>query len=116
MLALWNACNTARSVGVAMKLEDQVPDLKLCQRLKELGMPQDTIFLWTLDVFEGWRLALREVVAPDDLRMNCFAAPTVAELGETLPKTIKRVRIDKEANARALLLICCAESGYVEWK
>lgn len=77
-----------------MKLEDQVAPLALAQRMKELGFPQETVFVWVM----------RGVPVPgvtpwgdppphqpdvqlsheDDTPVIC-AAPTVAEMGEWLP-------------------------------
>lgn len=73
-----------------MKLEQQVCSLDLAKRLKESGVKQESMFLWALDVVDGWRLVLREVEEPDDKGVNNFAAFTVAELGEMLPKTVQR--------------------------
>lgn len=127
-----------------MTLEDQVPDHDLCERLKELGMPQDTYFWYVCDDQEQWNLT------PHAYGMDGIAAPTVAELGEMLPVTIwveeKRWYLEqiwneilitlfytdpleecakptkppcndsKEANARAKLLIWCAEQGLAPWQ
>lgn len=71
-----------------MKLSDQVVSLDLAKRLKELGVKQESLFLWALDVVDGWRLVLREVESPDDKGENDFAAFTVAELGEMLPSWV----------------------------
>lgn len=155
-----------------MKLEDQVPDFELCQKLRELGMPQGTLWVWRqMSGFatSEWAVKLCHVYGGDYTSKDDIAAPTVAELGEILPKEIEvdgckyilecwwrptdaqadyavvvfcekhrpftkysmfsfrtsdlnlSVVFDyfldaKEANARAQLLIWCAENGYVEWK
>jgi hypothetical protein len=123
-----------------MRLEDQVPSRELCQRLKELGMPQETYFSWrggtagreTQD--EPWVHATGDYL-PEAAIVLC-AAPTVAELGEMLPESYFRLRTPgfsrewefsktpeeygraakTEADARAEVLIWCAENGLVRWK
>ena len=68
-----------------MKLEDQCVSLELDKRLKELGVKQDSYFLWGRDSFSP------EMFITDDhvLKMlgeDCwFSAFTVAELGKILP-------------------------------
>ena len=34
-----------------MKLEDQVPSLELCKKLKELGYPQEGYFRWEREYY-----------------------------------------------------------------
>ena len=84
-----------------MKPEQLVPDLKLCQRLQELGWPQkDSCFWWArvegsygADGENGLELIWAECEG------DCFnwrykiksyelAAPTVSELWEALPERI----------------------------
>jgi hypothetical protein len=61
-----------------MKLEDQVVSLELAKQLKEAGYTQDeSLFYW-----EGDYLIPQERYMPQ----LGTAAPTVAELGEQLPK------------------------------
>ncbi len=83
-----------------MKPEDLVPDLSLCQRLRELGMPQDTIWKfvkWSggngLHLYfhlpatnEFMTQTSRKVVGHATQAEVNIAAPTVGELGEMLPK------------------------------
>jgi hypothetical protein len=72
-----------------MKLEQQVCSLDLSKHLKELGVKQESLFVWGLDVVEGWRISLREIQEPDDKGEFNYAAFTVAELGEMLPSIIE---------------------------
>lgn len=75
-----------------MKLENQVVSLELAQKLKELGVKQESYFMWHC---AGDRCSVGEVVEifPDtnpEFRMfnkthNTASAYTVAELGEMLP-------------------------------
>jgi len=78
----------------ALPLEQQVCSLDLAVRMNTLGVKQESAFLWTLDVVDGFVLKLRETEAPDDHGMNCHAAFTVAELGEMLPRKIEEKAIN----------------------
>lgn len=67
-----------------MKLKEQVCNLKLSKRLKELGVKQESLFEW-VKVWDGkkwsWNLFQSE---PDKVNEKASAF-TVAELGEMLP-------------------------------
>lgn len=73
-----------------MKLEDQVCSLELAQRLKGLGVKQDSWFWWLHDKDTNWELTyhgkdddwLGMVYHHDTF--ECVSAFTVAELGEML--------------------------------
>lgn len=69
-----------------MKLEQQVVSLELAKKLKELGVKQESLFYWSMQVgghfspqFRGYTSALSGRQVP------YFSAFTVAELGEMLP-------------------------------
>lgn len=74
-----------------MKLEQQVCSLELSQKLKELGVIQQSVWYWipemSPDASDGFNLTLRlpYKVSPK----TSFSAFTVAELGEMLPKVIE---------------------------
>lgn len=123
-----------------MNLEAQVCYLDLAKRLKELGIKQESLFVWNdysrTYIGSGWEI---------DYRRECNgdgpAAFTVAELGEMLPYYVEvnnsgtygQLRIEKdgtggwcveyfdgekffentEANARAKMLIHLIEKGIV---
>lgn len=77
-----------------MKLEQQVVSLPLAKRLKELGVKQESYFVWADDstgdrIFMqlAW-LAFLESEEEHAKEYECFAAFTVAELGEMLPQYI----------------------------
>jgi len=81
-----------------MKLEQQVCSLELAKKLKELGVIQESIFLWEtgaikprikLSFEDKENLGLMNITRVDtsDFREYCSAF-TVAELGEMLPNTI----------------------------
>lgn len=119
-----------------MRLEDQVCSLELAKRLKELGVKQESAFVW-LQVFNpaGWILC--ESNRPCVNLEEDFRAYTVAELGEMLPdgfvsgkhgvedldekfvcKNPKDFAADYqysncEADARAKMLIHLIEKGIV---
>lgn len=59
-----------------MKLKDQVCSLELAKRLKELGVPQGSLFYWTY--CEAWFITYRH---PEN-ESNPLSAFTVSELGE----------------------------------
>lgn len=65
-----------------MKLEQQVCGLELAKRLKELGVKQDSFYLW-----DGVDKNLIRADADGWLIERCYSAFTVAELGEMFPET-----------------------------
>lgn len=75
-----------------LPLEQQVAPLVESQRLKELGMPQDTLFYWDgtglLFCYENTPFCYvpskRALLLDVDLALPFTAAPTIAELGELL--------------------------------
>lgn len=81
-----------------MKLENQVCSLEHAKRLKELGVPQESLFWWT---------SLETVESTESLHLgyvNTVGTPTasaftVAELGEMLPWIIGGVDIGSKKNA-----------------
>lgn len=73
-----------------MKLEDQVTSLETSKKLKELGVKQESIWNW-IWANEKYRLQLARVGfdVVDGIQDDRFAAFTVAELGEMLPKRLE---------------------------
>jgi hypothetical protein len=69
-----------------MKLEQQVCSLELSKRLKELGVKQESLFVWRLAMDDKWHLEDTERVYSSK-REKCSAF-TVAELGEMLPSNV----------------------------
>jgi hypothetical protein len=125
-----------------MRLEDQVPSVELCHQLKELGMPQETMWVWYFDRVRSnagvtepqWQLI--QGLGSKQFKHLEIGAPTVGELGEILPVTVcgnqmsqarvsdgwiafyqmdQSVSGQTEAETRAKLLIWCAENGQVDW-
>lgn len=102
-----------------MKIEQQVCSLELAKRLKELGTPQDSLYVWqkgyfimddsVLEETDYWRITsnpkniLRAaVVKPYDtalrkLEDDSVSAFTVAELGEMLPHRNKKMSTVNDA-------------------
>ncbi|MGZ6355549.1 MAG: hypothetical protein ACXWOX_13295 [Ktedonobacteraceae bacterium] len=71
-----------------MKLEDQVTNLKLSIKLKELRVKQESLFYWFNNINnDGWILRRKEHIEGiyPHLLASAFA---VAELGELLPPQI----------------------------
>lgn len=80
-----------------MNIEQQVTSLELAKQLKEAGYPQDeSLFMWDWEGklrvgINGVNTPHYKTAYPDTLKIEtdeCFAAPTVAELGEKLPRTL----------------------------
>lgn len=70
-----------------MTLEQQVTSLELSKKLKELGYPQRGLFCW----IEGCLMSTYDY----STMIMDFVAPTVAELGEKLPKKWHTIKIDR---------------------
>lgn len=124
-----------------MKLEDQVCNLELSKRLKELGVKQECFFQWVRTHDKGvypWKL---DYIPANNIipAYEWCAAFTVTELGEILkndcsifpkwepredkwrwafyppdPKPSIVVVEDTEADARAKMLIYLLEQGLVK--
>jgi len=81
-----------------MKLEDQVCNLELSKRLKELEVNQESLWYWkfmekaklTNDYRKSHqnRIVRKDEIIPNGIPSYCSAF-TVAELGEMLPYSIK---------------------------
>lgn len=71
-----------------MKLSNQVVSLSLAQKLKQLGVKQESYFWWVRDMFEdkynleNWRGQYAEDMVNKDTYVSAYS---VAELGEMLP-------------------------------
>lgn len=115
-----------------MKLEDQVCNLQLAKKLKELGVEQNSLFWWVKDKFDEFDDTYSLHYQPS-YRVD-YSAFTVAELGEALkvsdPQVLKRYegfgevwfcpnksgQASTEANARAKMLIWLIENNYIKLK
>jgi len=76
-----------------MKIEDQVCSLELAKQLKELGVNQDSYFVWFFPVYQKesfeWEIKpYTEVFNPDNNNPHVVSAFTVSELGKLLPGCI----------------------------
>ena len=81
-----------------MKLEDQVTNLELSKKLKELGVKQESLWYWNSKDKEVYyrcdfvvfsptqQTTLKKSKFGDEPFEEWFSAFTVAELGEMLPK------------------------------
>lgn len=69
-----------------MKLESQVCSLELAKKLKALGVKQKSYAYW----IEGKLLAIGEENPATYWSVPYISAFTVAELGEMLPRTIRK--------------------------
>ncbi len=82
----------APNCEVKMNLEDQVVCLELAKRLKELGVEQNSIFVWEYynENFHAVKYFPFSLSASPLTMVNIqiFSAFTVAELGEMLPNYI----------------------------
>lgn len=116
-----------------MKLEDQICSIELSKRLKELGVKQESFFIWTpLQL-----AAYHSMSKVKEKRGDWISAFTVAELGDMLPPFVTTEKYlcknkprfntheketiechswhdDKEADARAKMLVHLIEKGLVK--
>ena len=72
-----------------MKLEDQVCSLELAKKLKELGVKQESLWVW-LPYLEGDDTTRWEIERSRHGLYAPVSAFTVAELGEMLPEYVMR--------------------------
>jgi len=70
-----------------MKIEQQVVSLELAKKLKELGVKQESVF-----AYQGQQIVSLPSLSPHEWA-KCIPAFTVAELGEMLPKAIKKLSV-----------------------
>jgi len=76
-----------------MKLEQQVVNLELSQKLKELGVKQESLFYWNYNDAvpkQGWYLDDENLAYPKEHTCHAY---TGAELGEMLPQILKIKKI-----------------------
>lgn len=73
-----------------MNLESQVVSLELAKRLKELGVKQDSLFLWEHHDDSCYGIKYKPFAVMPDFynKFKLYSAFTVAELCELLPKEI----------------------------
>lgn len=115
-----------------MKLEDQVCNLELSKKLKELGVKQESLFYhynepyndgeddWVITTFEDYKTTYENKSEP-------YSAYTVAELGEMLPVGFlfgkgtdkwfcsgEGFDDENEANTRAKMLIDLIENDLIK--
>lgn len=83
-----------------MKLKDQVVSLELAKKLKELGVKQESLYLWTLRTEPAtlWSLDRYGEKWGNNIGegYDKFSAFTVAELGEMLLDTVQSNAYDEE--------------------
>ena len=123
-----------------MKLESQVCSLELAQKLKELGVEQDSLWFWgnyesrMYQKDNGWRIT--DTLYAGDYEAwigEHYSAFTVAELGEMLLNAFIKIKdkeiidprgrynrlvkkmysFEEEANARAKMLIYLLENKLI---
>ncbi len=80
-----------------MKLEKQVTSLKLSKKLKELGVKQESWFLWELDdTKEEWVLTDQDKAFYSEREDRSVSAFTASELGEMLPSIVRPNRSGRD--------------------
>lgn len=114
-----------------MKIEHQVVSLDLARQLKELGVREESLFVWVCDVdgkifvdsFKCWEEEIKENgYGNTDLDRVFYPAYTSAELGEMLPDSISKddisytwIEIGKVDNKWSVLYRAgCAKADYEE--
>ncbi len=78
-----------------MNIESQVCSLELSKRLKELGVKQESLFVWISIIKTKFDfIKLRESYEPDSESVGAYnySAFTAAELGNLLPERIDKYR------------------------
>lgn len=69
-----------------MELEDQVCNLELSKRLRELGVKQESLFYWTETISDDWQVLYQSYVTERaGQSIEWYSAFTSAELGKMLP-------------------------------
>ncbi len=77
-----------------MKLEDQVCSLELAKKLKELGVKQESYWYWHFySMLSDTNPPSWQLVSCVTDKKDKYSAFTVAELGEILPKWIKKEKL-----------------------
>lgn len=80
-----------------MKLEDQVTNLEISKRLRELGVKQDSYFVhYKLKENEEWNYPTESWQVEDNIRFDTLNCYTASELGELLPKGTSSFKGDFE--------------------
>ena|SRR5258708_4404260 len=125
-----------------MKIEEQVTNLELSKKLKELGVKQESLYYWGKAGMLGWQINNANYARSRWSIFHIISAFTVAELGKLLPDTIEvnnthwtltieksftgswdvrygnEVRVsgkaDTEADTRAKMLIYLIEHGEIK--
>jgi len=109
-----------------MKLEQQVCSLELAQKLKELGVKQESEFHWRVtepnheSALPGGPFLLDKSYLPYDSKMvSAFSAFTVAELGEMLPTFCELEGTNRVFNCwkepQGWQCAYCPHSGVGDW-
>lgn len=117
-----------------MKLEQQVVSLELAQKLKELGVKQESLFWWHTDkafIGDDHMYVVSYGKTTNPFAIDMYSAFTVAELGEMLPKQYRSwksgddkewicdtwastvQRAETEADARAKMLVYLLENNLI---
>jgi len=100
---------------MSLKLEEQVPSLELCKKLKSLSYPQEGLFYWQIETSDSEFLKrykierFKDILITDSekrtsdrywkgkklkLSYEHFVAPTVAEMGEWLPNVSVELTVE----------------------
>jgi len=123
-----------------MTIEQQVCSLELAKKLKDLGVKQESIWLWIkrkkkrkIEKKGEWGLSTSKEILPSETTesLEYLSAYTVAELGEMLPEGCRTWKYaegwagkipgeqntmgsyDTEANGRAKMLIYLIENKLI---
>lgn len=94
-----------------LPLEEQVSSLKLSQRLKELGVPQDSHFYWCKFVDREWHLGDENLREGFGIETD-VSAFTVAELGEMLPDLYTTYHATETVRGKIKRQFECCPNGY----
>jgi len=72
-----------------MTPQNLVCSRELAERMKELGYPQESLFVWwEPNAMSAWQVIEQRAIDGRTLKSKiCIAAPTAGELGEVLPRS-----------------------------
>ena len=105
-----------------MKLENQVTNLELSKKLKDIGVKQESVWYWyeatklasaknEMQEIKYWTLARSPLMAKE-----IYSAFTVAKLGERLPNYVSTSNCGGGRNAeRVDYLVCSNQNSREAW-
>lgn len=99
-----------------MKLEDQVCSLELAKELKELGVKQESLFVWVYLDQNCYSIKFYpySIIPDENSTVKIFSAFTVAELGKMIPFIIKVYKYHNFEWPKGKTFYCEQHVGYTK--